>query len=148
MMMRIERFPVIRPALHNILNLEKELESLFGTDSYPVAAPARHRSPLMNVAESEKETVVTLELPGVVREDVKIAFEGGVLSIIGERKERQLPEGAHWVRNESYAGTFRRDLRLAKPVNAGAVSAELKNGVLQIVLPTAEEARPREISIR
>jgi HSP20 family protein len=147
MMMRIERFPVIRPALHNILTLEKELESLFGTDTYPAAA-VRHRSPLMNVAESEKETIVTMELPGVVREDVKIAYEGGVLSIIGERKERQLPEGAHWVRNESYAGTFRRDLRLAKPVNAGAVSAELKNGVLQIVLPTAEEARPREISIR
>ncbi len=148
MMMRIERFPVIRPALHNILNLEKELESLFGTDTYPVAPAARHRSPLINVAESEKETVVTMELPGVSREDIKIAFEGGVLSISGERKERQLPEGARWVRNESFAGTFRRDLRLAKPVNAGAISAELKNGVLQIVVPTAEEARPREISIR
>ena len=38
MMMRIERFPVIRPALHNILDLEKELESLFGTDTYPAIA--------------------------------------------------------------------------------------------------------------
>ena len=148
MMMRIERFPVIRPALHNILDLEKELESLFGTDSYPANASMRHRSPLMNVAENEKEAVVTMELPGVARENIKIAFEGGVLSIVGERKEPQLPEGAHWVRNEMYAGTFRRDVRLAKPVNAGAVSAELKNGVLRIVLPIAEEARPREISIR
>ena len=148
MMMRIERFPVVRPAFHSILNLEKELESLFGTDTHPVAATVRHRSPLMNVAENEKETLVTMELPGVAREDIKIAFEGGVLSVSGERKERQLPEGARWVRGESYAGPFRRDLRLSKPVNAGAISAELKNGVLQIVLPTAEEARPREISIR
>lgn len=148
MMMRIDRFPVVRPAWHNILNLEKELESLFGTDSPAAPALGIHRSPLMNVAESEKETVVTMELPGVDRENVKIAFEDGVLSISGERKEQQLPEGARWVRNETYAGTFRRALRLAKPVNASAVSAELKNGVLRVVLPTAEEARPREISIR
>jgi len=148
MMMRIERFPVVRPAWHSILNLEKELGSLLGTDTYPSPVMGIHRSPLMNVAESEKETVVTLEVPGVNREDIKIAFEGGILSISGERKERQLPEVAQWVRTESAAGSFRRDLRLAKPVNAGAISAELKNGVLRVVLPIAEEARPREISIR
>jgi HSP20 family protein len=148
MMMRIERFPVVRPAWHNILNLERELESLFGTDSAVVPALGIHRSPLMNVAESEKETVVTMELPGIDRESIKIAFEDGVLSISGERKEHQLPEGARWVRNETYAGNFRRAIRLTKPVNAGAVTAELKNGVLRVVLPTAEEARAREISIR
>jgi hypothetical protein len=67
MMMRIERSPSVRPAWHNILNLEKELESLFGTDSAADPALGIHRSPLMNVAESEKETVVTMELPGVSR---------------------------------------------------------------------------------
>ena len=148
MMMRIEGFPVMRPAWHNMLNLEKELASLFGTDAYPVPGMGIHRSPLTNVAESEKETVVTMELPGVVREEIKISFEGGILSISGERKGHTLPEGAQWVRNESSVGTFRRDLRLAKPVNVSAISAELKNGVLRVVLPTAEEARAREISIR
>ncbi len=148
MMMRIERFPVVRPARNNILNLEKELGALFGTDTFPVASMGVHRLPLMNVAESEKETVVTMELPGIAREDVKIAFEGGVLAISGERKERALPEGSHWLRNETYAGTFRREVRLAKPVNTEGITAELKNGVLQVVLPTAEAARPREISIR
>lgn len=148
MMMRIERFPAIHPAWHNFLNLEKELESLFATDAYPTRATGLRHSPLMNVAENAKETIVTMELPGIAREDVRIAFEDGVLSVTGERKERQLPEGAKWLRNESYAGTFRRDLRFARPVNAAAITAELKNGVLQIVLPTAEEAQPREISIR
>ena len=148
MMMRIERFPVIHPAWNSILDIEKELDALFGTDTNPVAPMGIHRSPLMNVAENEKETVVTMELPGIAREDVKIAFEGGVLAISGERKERALPEGSRWLRNETYAGSFRRELRLTKPVNTEKITAELKNGVLQVVLPTAEAARPREISIR
>lgn len=148
MMMRIERHPVVRPAWNSILNLEKELDALFGTDAYPSSMRKVHSAPLMNVAESEKETVVVMELPGVAREDVKISFEDGILTIAGERKGVALPEGSRWLRNETVAGQFRRDLRLVKPVKVDAITAELKNGILRVALPTAEEARPREISVR
>jgi HSP20 family protein len=72
----------------------------------------------------------------------------GVLTVSGHRKGRVLPENSRWVRSEVPTGTFSRAFELGHPVDEKEIKAELKDGMLRIVLPKAEEARPREITIR
>ena len=102
----------------------------------------------MNVAENEKEAVVTMELPGVARENMKIAFEGGVLSISGRAQGAQLPEGAHWVRNEMYAGTFRRDVTSGEACQCRCCECRTEEWRAADRPSHRGRARPREISIR
>lgn len=148
MLMRINRVPVLPPSWESVLNLEKELGSVFGTFAPPAFTPVVSRAPMVNLAENQNESVLTVELPGVNKEDVKISLEDGLLTISGERKAQGIPEGSRWLRSESLTGKFIRTLELPHPVNSQAISAELKNGILRVVLPKAEEARPREITIR
>ena len=102
----------------------------------------------MDVADDENEVILSIDLPGVRREDLKITLEKGLLTISGERKKASLPEGAAWIRSEAWDGRFVRSLQLPRHVKAEAVSAELKDGVLRLVLPKAEAAKPRQIEIR
>ncbi len=101
----------------------------------------------LDVAESGAEVVVVAELPGVEKDDIKVTLEDGVLTISGEKKVPGLPDEARRHRAERGSGKFSRSLALPAAVNASAVSAELKNGILRIVVPKAEEARPREIRV-
>jgi HSP20 family protein len=148
MVVRFERLPVARPLFHDMLNLEREAGSLF--DGF---IPGMHRTrskyvPAVDLAEYPAETVVIAELPGVRKEDIKIAFEKGLLIISGERKAAAVPEGSTWHRNEIPSGTFSRSIELAHEVNAEAIAAEMENGILKIVVPKAEKAKAREIAVR
>lgn len=148
MLMRINQFPILSPSWQSVLDLEKDLESVFSAIPSQAFSARTGRLPLMNLAEGENESVLSVELPGVNKEDVKISLEDGLLTLTGERKAQGIPEGARWLRSESINGKFVRTLELPHPVDPKAVSAELKNGILTVVLPKAEESRPREITIR
>jgi HSP20 family protein len=104
--------------------------------------------PALDVTENNDEVVVVAELPGVKKEDVKVSFENGILSIGGERKLSTLSGDARGLVRERRGGKFSRKLRLPNDVNAAAISAELTDGLLRIVLPKAESSRAREISVR
>lgn len=136
----------------DILNLEREIGSLF--QGFPAGfVPGRfYRSgdqyPLMNVFDNANEFVVTAELPGVRKEDIHLTVDNGLLTISGERKMPATPEKAEWLRNEIRAGDFSRVVELPRQVNANQISAELSNGILRVVLPKAEEAKPREVKIK
>ncbi len=101
----------------------------------------------LDVVESGNEVVVLAEIPGVKKDDVRVTLHDGVLTISGEKMESGLPDGSHRHRAERGGGPFSRSLELPAAVDASAVSAELKNGILRIVIPKAEEARPREIRV-
>jgi HSP20 family protein len=98
--------------------------------------------------ENSHEFVVVAELPGVKKEDVKVTLQDGVLTVSGERKQKAVPEESRWHRTEIESGEFHRSIELPTAVDAPAVSAELKDGILRIVVPKAEEARPREITVK
>lgn len=148
MLVRFEHFPVTRPLIHEILDLEREAGSLF--DGVMSGMPGARGTyvPAVDVAEYAAETVVTAELPGVNKEEIKIAFDKGVLVISGNRKAAAVPEGSTRHRNEIPSGNFSRSIELAHEVNAEAIAAEMTNGILKIVVPKAERAKPREISVR
>jgi len=84
----------------------------------------------------------------VNKENLKITMADGLLTVSGQRKAQALPENSRWIRNEVTTGSFSRSFEIGHPVNVGEIAAELKDGLLRIVLPKAEEARPREITVR
>lgn len=148
MLMKITRYPVFAPTWRGIANLGNDIDALFDTFLRPDYATGIRQAPPMELTESENESVLVMELPGVAKEDVKVTVEEGVLSISGERKAPAVPENGRWLRNESASGAFVRTIELPHPVDAAKIAAELKNGLLRVVLPKAEQARPREITIR
>ncbi len=101
----------------------------------------------LDVVENGNELVVLAEVPGVTKEDLKVTLHDGVLTISGEKKQPALPDEAQRHRTERESGAFSRSLELPSAVNGSAVSAELKDGILRVVIPKAEEARTREIRV-
>lgn len=146
MLVRIHRYPTVPVAslLDVVPNFDR-LSNEFGGTSR--TAPVR-QYPALDVVESDKEFVVVAELPGVAKEDVKVSLHDGKLTISGERKPAALPGHSSSLRTESAKGQFTRSISFPKPVQADAISAELKDGILKIALPKVDEVRPREISIR
>jgi HSP20 family protein len=131
-----------------LVRFEREIDSLFQNFlATPWTAGAVQR-PAIDVAEYESETVVVAELPGVKKDDVKLTVHDGLLTIAGQRKSGGLPENSRWLRNETTAGSFARTIEMPHAVNGEAISAELTNGILKIVLPKADEARAREIRVK
>ena len=86
--------------LDELLNLEREI----GRMLIPGTSVQGQGSPLMDVADDQDEFTLSIDLPGVRREDLKITLEKGLLTISGERKKAALPEGAAWIRSEAWDG--------------------------------------------
>lgn len=102
--------------------------------------------PPIDVHETADAYVVTAELPGLNRDDVRIQVHEGRLHLEGQRRERDLPcEQYHRV--ERGHGTFRRTFELPLPVQADQVSADLRDGVLTIICPKAKEAGAHRIVV-
>jgi HSP20 family protein len=115
----------------------------FATDRVPV----RTQNPALDVIENENEFVVTVDLPGVQKENVKITFENKVLTVSGSRKSPEVSEKAQLILNELRSGDFSRALRFRQDVDTAKMTAEMNNGILTITLPKAETVKAREIQI-
>ncbi|HWP82328.1 MAG TPA: Hsp20/alpha crystallin family protein [Bacteroidota bacterium] len=123
------------------------LEDLL-TDFTPAYPTYERWFPAIDVAEYENQSVVVAELPGVRKEDLKIAVENGVLTISGERKPYEIPQNARVLINEMRVMNFRRSIELPHEVEIDKISAELQNGVLRITLPKTEASRAHTIAIQ
>ncbi len=116
-----------------------------------VSYPASHRiNRVSNISMNDtgEQVHVNIELPGVVKEDVKVNVHDGVLTILAKRKQPELKENEQWIRNEISYGTFEQAIKLPYSVDVEKVSATHENGLLQIVLPKHENAKPKQITIR
>jgi HSP20 family protein len=102
----------------------------------------------MDIAEYENEYAAIVELPGVKKEDVKITFEKNVLTVEGVRKPYEIPQDARVLLNEMHVRDFSRSIRVPVEIDATAISAELENGILKVVLPKSQDARVRTIAIK
>ena len=106
--------------------------------------------PLADIVERDKEYLIKVDLPEVRKEDVKVLFDDGVLTIKGERKFEKDEKGDKVHRTERYFGMFERSFVLPEDVDTKAIRAEAKEGVLTIHLPrtAVEKARPLAITIQ
>ena len=103
--------------------------------------------PALNVIEESDRILVNMELPGVKPEDIDISVEGNTLNLRGERKRDEL-ENVTYHRRERPEGRFHKALTLPVEINHEAVEAKFELGVLKLVLPKAEDAKPRKIPVR
>jgi HSP20 family protein len=146
MFVRVQRHPITSSLFSPLVDWN-DGDSLFDDLLTGIARPASV-FPAIDMAEYENESVLVAEMPGVRKEDLKLSVNDGVLTISGERRGHKLPENSSWLRNEIESGKFTRSVQLPHDVNADGISAELTNGVLRVVLPKAEEIRPREIKVQ
>lgn len=101
----------------------------------------------LSVIEDTEGYVVHIQAPGVDPQGLEINLENRVLTIKGEFKQAELPEGARYHLNELPQGRFERAVRFPQPINGDAVEATYEQGIFKLRLPKAEEARPRRIEV-
>ena len=133
--------------LNNILNLQRELDVMFGNDLYDHATCARGLYPAINIFEKESGLVVKAELPSVKKEDISIELEGDSLTLAGERKN-EFEDDIVFHRREREAGAFRRKIKLPYRVDSERVLAKLDNGVLTIELEKDQRDLARKIDVQ
>ncbi len=112
-----------------------------------MVAPRTRLFPAVNVWEDGDNLYAEAEVPGMSMNDLEILVVGDELTIKG-RRNAPAEEKVAYHRQERGCGEFARVLTLPVPVNADRVEATLKDGVLTVTLPKAEEAKPRKINIR
>lgn len=111
---------------------------------------ARNRvvlSPPVDIFETTDDIVLTADMPGVDEKSVDITLEQDVLTIEGRMSE-VVPEGYRLDFQEFYEGDYRRVFTLATDVDRDRIQAEVKDGVLRLVLPKAEPAKAKKIQVR
>ncbi|MFQ5624874.1 MAG: Hsp20/alpha crystallin family protein [Paracoccaceae bacterium] len=117
-------------------------------DPFVSASAGRPAFPAVNVWQGDEAVAVTAELPGVEPAGIDISVKDNVLTIGGERKAPEVPEGATWHRNERDYGKFTRAIRLPFAVSDEKVEARMTNGVLHVVIGRPEEDKPKKIEIK
>ena len=109
---------------------------------------AERFAPPVNMTETEGEVEVTVELPGLKPEEVKVEMHEGRLYISGEKKEEHEEKGKTFHRVERRYGEFRRVVPLPTRVKEENVEARFENGLLKVTLAKVEEAKPRHIEVK
>lgn len=104
-------------------------------------------SPYCEVEEEDDHYLLTAELPGVSKDDVKIEVSGHQISISGERKTEAKKKHEGSTYSERHFGRFFRSFTLPSGVDADKAEAQYKDGILKVYLPKSEAARPRQIKI-
>ena len=105
-------------------------------------------APSVEIYEKDDHFIVRAELPGVKQEDIDISVAGDTLTIKGERKASEEVSETDYYRCELCYGTFSRSITLPTPVNAKKIEASYEDGILELKVPKAEEARPTKIQVK
>ncbi len=129
--------------------MERELRRMFRDFEQSSEEPSSVAvwTPPVDIYETDNEVVVRADLPGIDQRDLDIRLENNVLTLKGERKMEQEVKEDNYHRIESAYGTFVRSFTLPAIVEEDKIKAEYKNGVLKIVLPKKEQAKPRQIKV-
>lgn len=101
--------------------------------------------PMVNIKENNENFEVEMAAPGMNKEDFKVELDGNVLTITSEKRdEQEVKEGERYSRREFSYQSFQRSFQLPKEVvDADKIEAKYENGVLRLVVPKKEEAKPK-----
>jgi len=123
------------------------LEPFFNRFQFVEDAPASASwAPPVDVAEEGDKILVKVEVPGVDQKDLKVNFEDTTLTVSGERVFEK-KDDRNYHRIERTYGSFVRTFTLPRSIDASAIVANYRNGVLEIEIPKREEAKPKQIAI-
>jgi HSP20 family protein len=104
-------------------------------------------APAVDIYEQDGNLVLKAELPGIDPKDVDVRVENNVLNLTGERKFENEVKREQYHRVERAYGRFSRSFTLPNVVDTARIKAEFKDGLLRVVMPKREEAKPKQISI-
>jgi HSP20 family protein len=140
--------PDLAHAFDRFASLRDELDHLFDHSFAPVfrtPGSFSHWTPALDVFQDKDQFTIVAELPGLKKEDIELSLQDGVLTISGERKQEKKNEEGY--RNERFFGRFQRSVTLPTGVDGNKVKATYEDGLLKVVLPKAEEAKPKKIDV-
>jgi HSP20 family protein len=107
-------------------------------------------APSVDISETGQEYLIRAALPAVKKEDVKVTVEDGMLTLSGERRQKEEQKDERFHKVETFYGSFSRSFALPESVDSAAISAESKDGVLTIHVPKtkAETKKPTTIKVQ
>lgn len=136
----------------DMLGLRDEMNHLFGNFfGLPGGYIERNEpgwTPRVNVRELDEKFVLTAEIPGMVKDDIKVEVKDHQLMITGEKKMQEDKDGKDYHVCEISYGAFERTFTLPENVDTRKIDAEYKDGILNLSIPKTEEAKPKEIKVK
>jgi HSP20 family protein len=142
---RYQRYPSLVSTLDRFATIDEAMDRAFESSFSSFFRPlsVSPRTPALDVYQDKDQFTVVVELPGLKKEDIQITFENGVLAISGESKVESSNESFQ----QSSVNRFQRSVTLPIAVESDKAKATYENGLLQVVLPKAEEAKPNQITL-
>ena len=144
--------------MRDLVDFEREFNKMFNTfeNRFGISRSKDEENeyenavwmPLTDIFEDKDKYTLKLDLPGIKKDDVKISFVDGRLSISGERTQESEQKDSKCHRIERSFGRYYRSFNLPEHVQSEKINAEFKDGQLTISVPKAEEAKPKEIEIK
>lgn len=104
--------------------------------------------PRVNIKDTRDNVVLTFEVPGIDKKDIKVSVNGNTLTVSGERKGEDEERSDNYIRNEIYSGRFSRSFSLPETVDPSKIKADYHNGMLEISMAKTEKAKPKEIEVQ
>jgi HSP20 family molecular chaperone IbpA len=111
------------------------------------AAAQRYVVPAVDVFENDASITLLADLPGVPRDQLHVRVDGDAL-LLEASAATSGPEAMELLYAEAQCPAFRRQFTLSRELDAGRIEAQLRDGVLRLVIPKSEEARPRRIQVQ
>jgi HSP20 family protein len=127
--------------------MSRFMNQVWGTSSAGGGTGPSTWLPALDVWETDEDLVLALDLPGIPEEKVSIEVDDSTLTVIGERERSVEDAGDRFYRFERRFGSFSRSVTLPQGVDESKISAEFKDGVLEIHVPKPEERKPKRIQI-
>ena len=122
-------------------------EETFGRARLPHTSSSGVWYPPVDILESKDFYLIRAELPGMKKEDFNLELKEGTLTMSAERKLEEPKDGLEYHRVERVAGKFSRSFDLPQTVKHDGIKATYRDGILEVHVPKAEEAKPRQISV-
>jgi len=151
--MRIRRmdswpFETLPNGLSELHQIQRELARLLnGQHDQKSLDASAGVYPLLNVTHDHDNFYIRSEIPGLTLEELDVSVTGRTVTIAGNRNIPSEEQSVRYHRREREAGKFRRQLNLPNDVDSEQVQAKYRHGMLMIVLPKAESAKPRKVTI-
>lgn len=137
--------------LEGFTRMQSRINDLFG-DTFGRSRTVQNSAngvwfPPVDILESKDSYLIRAELPGIKKENFNLEVKDGTLTLSGERKFEEAANGVEYHRVERVSGKFVRSFYLPQTVKSDDIKATYRDGILEVHVPKAEEAKPKQIAI-
>jgi HSP20 family protein len=132
----------------DLFTVQRDINRIFDNCFCGETSDLTSWTPAVDIAESENDYIVKVELPGAKKEDVRITVESNTLTIRGEKKQQKETKKENYLTVERSYGTFERSFSLPATIVSDKIDATYADGILTVTLPKSTEAKPKSIEVK